>query len=44
MSAAFETMDVRQDGRRIVITLDRPKTLNAQNEAFLREFLEVTPD
>jgi enoyl-CoA hydratase/carnithine racemase len=35
-------MDVRQDGRRVFITLDRPKALNAQNEAFLREFLDVT--
>jgi enoyl-CoA hydratase/carnithine racemase len=25
-----------------LVTLDRPEALNAQNEAFLREFLEVT--
>jgi enoyl-CoA hydratase/carnithine racemase len=35
-------MDVRQDGRHVSVTLDRPDVLNAQNEAFLRDFLEVT--
>ena len=42
MTSSHETMDVRQEGRRVFITLDRPKALNAQNEAFLREFLDVT--
>jgi enoyl-CoA hydratase/carnithine racemase len=42
MRSSHETMDVHQDGRRIFVTLDRPEALNAQNEAFLREFLEVT--
>lgn len=42
MSRSHETMDVHQEGRRVFITLDRPKTLNAQNEAFLREILDVT--
>jgi enoyl-CoA hydratase/carnithine racemase len=42
MSSSHETMDVRQEGRRIFVTLDRPKVLNAQNEAFLRDFLDVT--
>lgn len=42
MASSHETMDVRQDGRRVFIMLDRPKALNAQNEAFLREFLDVT--
>jgi enoyl-CoA hydratase/carnithine racemase len=42
MSSAHETMDVRQEGRRVFITLDRPKALNAQDETFLREFLDVT--
>lgn len=42
MSSSHETMDVRQEGRRIFVTLDRPKTLNAQNEAFLRDILDVT--
>lgn len=37
-----ETMHVRQEGRRIFVTLDRPDVLNAQNEAFLRDFLDVT--
>jgi enoyl-CoA hydratase len=35
-------MDVHQDGRRVFVTLDRPEVLNAQNEAFLRDFLDVT--
>jgi enoyl-CoA hydratase/carnithine racemase len=42
MPSSHETIDVRQDGRRVFVTLDRPETLNAQNEAFLRDFLEVT--
>ena len=42
MSSSHETMDVRQEGRRVFITLDRPKVLNAQNEAFLRDFLDIT--
>ncbi|HEV3363271.1 MAG TPA: enoyl-CoA hydratase/isomerase family protein [Acidimicrobiia bacterium] len=41
MTSSHETMDVRQEGRRVILTLDRPEVLNAQNEAFLREFLEV---
>jgi len=40
--SSHETIDVRQEGRRVFLTLDRPKVLNAQNEAFIREFLEVT--
>jgi enoyl-CoA hydratase len=42
VSGSHETIDVRQEGRRVVVTLDRPEVLNAQNEAFLREFLDVT--
>ncbi|HEY4409790.1 MAG TPA: enoyl-CoA hydratase/isomerase family protein [Acidimicrobiia bacterium] len=42
MNGAYETIDVRQDGRRVFVTLDRPEVLNAQNEAFLRELLDVT--
>src|SRR5918996_415377 len=42
MPSSHETMDVHQDGRRVFVTLDRPEVLNAQNEAFLRDFLEVT--
>jgi len=42
MSRSHETMDVRQEGRRVFLTLDRPKVLNAQNEAFLRDLLDVT--
>src|ERR671924_9805 len=42
MPRSHETIDVRQDGRRVFVTLDRPKVLNAQNEAFLRDFLDVT--
>jgi enoyl-CoA hydratase/carnithine racemase len=42
MTSSHETMDVRQEGRRLFVTLDRPKVLNAQNEAFLRDFLDVT--
>ena len=42
MDRSHETIDVRQEGRRVFVTLDRPEVLNAQNEAFLRDFLEVT--
>jgi enoyl-CoA hydratase/carnithine racemase len=42
MPSSHETIDVRQDGRRVFVTLDRPEVLNAQNEAFLRDFLQVT--
>jgi enoyl-CoA hydratase len=42
MPSSHETIDLRQDGRRVFVTLDRPEVLNAQNEAFLRDFLEVT--
>lgn len=42
MSGSHETMDVRQEGRRVFLTLDRPQVLNAQNEAFLRDLLDVT--
>ena len=42
MDSSHETIDVRQDGRRVFVTLDRPEVLNAQNEAFLRDFLDVT--
>ena len=42
VSSSHETMDVRQEGRRVFVTLDRPKALNAQDEAFLRDFLAVT--
>lgn len=38
----YETMNVRQEGRQVFITLDRPEVLNAQNEAFYRDFLDVT--
>jgi enoyl-CoA hydratase/carnithine racemase len=42
MTSSHETIDVHQEGRRVFVTLDRPKVLNAQNETFLREFLDVT--
>ena len=42
MNKSFETIDVTQVGRRVFLTLDRPEVLNAQNEAFLRDFLDVT--
>jgi len=42
MSGPYETIDVRQDRRHVFVTLDRPEVLNAQNEAFLRELLDVT--
>ena len=42
MSGSHETIDVTQRGRRVFVTLDRPEVLNAQNEAFLRDFLDVT--
>src|SRR5919198_1043464 len=42
MPSSHETIDVRQEGRRVFVTLDRPEVLNAQNETFLRDFLEVT--
>jgi enoyl-CoA hydratase/carnithine racemase len=42
MQTTYETIDVRQDGRRVFVTLDRPEVLNAQNEIFLREFLDAT--
>jgi hypothetical protein len=29
MSSSHETIDVRQDGRRVFVTLDRPEVLNA---------------
>ena len=42
MNSSHETIDVRQEGRRVFLTLDRPEVLNAQNQAFLQDFLEVT--
>jgi enoyl-CoA hydratase len=42
MRSSYETINVHQVGRRVFVTLDRPDVLNAQNEAFLREFFEVT--
>jgi enoyl-CoA hydratase/carnithine racemase len=42
MDSSHETIDVRQSGRHVFVTLDRPEVLNAQNEAFLRDFLDVT--
>jgi enoyl-CoA hydratase len=42
VSGSHETIDVTQVGRRVFVTLDRPEVLNAQNEAFLRDFLDVT--
>src|SRR6266849_1725459 len=42
MNRAHETIDVHQSGRRVFVMLDRPEVLNAQNETFLREFLDVT--
>jgi enoyl-CoA hydratase/carnithine racemase len=42
VNRSYETLDVHQDGRRVFLTLDRPEVLNAQNEAFLRELLDVT--
>ncbi|HKY78212.1 MAG TPA: enoyl-CoA hydratase/isomerase family protein [Acidimicrobiia bacterium] len=44
MRSSHETMDVHQEGRRLYLTLDRPEVLNAQNEPFLRDFLEVTSE
>jgi len=42
MQTTYETIDVSQIGRRVFVTLDRPEVLNAQNEAFLSDFLDVT--
>lgn len=42
MQTSYETIDVSQDGRRVFVTLDRPEVLNAQNEAFLRDFRDAT--
>jgi len=42
MNSSHETIAVHQRGRRVFVTLDRPEVLNAQNEAFLRDFLDVT--
>jgi enoyl-CoA hydratase/carnithine racemase len=42
METSYETIDVEQRGRRVIVTLDRPEVLNAQNEAFLRDFLDAT--
>ncbi|HEX9316151.1 MAG TPA: enoyl-CoA hydratase/isomerase family protein [Actinomycetota bacterium] len=42
MDSSNGTIDVRQSGRRVFVTLDRPEVLNAQNEAFLRDLLDVT--
>jgi len=42
MNSSRPTIDVHQSGRRVFVTLDRPEALNAQNEAFLRDLLDVT--
>jgi enoyl-CoA hydratase/carnithine racemase len=42
MQTSYETIDVTRDGRRVFLTLDRPEVLNAQNEAFLRDFRDAT--
>src|SRR2546423_949956 len=42
MHSSHETIAVHQRRRRVFVTLDRPEVFNAQNEAFLRDFLDVT--
>src|SRR5438105_14371308 len=42
MHSSHETIAVHQRSRRVFVTLDRPEVFNAQNEAFLRDFLDVT--
>jgi len=39
---SHETVDVRQDGRRVVITLCRPEIHNAQNETLIDDLFDVT--
>jgi enoyl-CoA hydratase/carnithine racemase len=39
---SHETADVRQDGRRVFITLCRPEIHNAQNAALMRDLLDIT--
>jgi enoyl-CoA hydratase/carnithine racemase len=39
---SHETVDVRQDGRRVFITLCRPEIHNAQNDALIADLLDVT--
>jgi len=43
MDSSNGTIDVRQSGRRVFVTLDRPEVLNAQNEAFLRDLRDHIP-
>jgi len=41
-SRSHETVDLRQDGRRVVITLCRPEIHNAQNGALIDDLFDVT--
>src|SRR5882724_9507209 len=41
-SRSHETVDLRQDGRRIVITLCRPEIHNAQNETLIDDLFDIT--
>ncbi|HWF54742.1 MAG TPA: enoyl-CoA hydratase/isomerase family protein [Solirubrobacteraceae bacterium] len=41
-SRSHETVDVRQHGRRVFITLCRPEIHNAQNDALIADLLDVT--
>jgi len=39
---SHETADVRQEGRRVFVTLCRPEIHNAQNAALVRDLLDIT--
>ena len=39
---SHETADVRQEGRRVFVTLCRPEIHNAQNAALMRDLLAIT--
>jgi enoyl-CoA hydratase/carnithine racemase len=41
-SRSHETVDLSQDGRRVVITLCRPEIHNAQNETLIDDLFDVT--
>jgi enoyl-CoA hydratase len=41
-SRSHETADIRQEGRRVFVTLCRPEIHNAQNAALMRDLLAIT--